>query len=226
MSCFRLCVRDMVCSSEFLLTQALLSPTSSPIQCRSISALFGLFDWFSDTMACSDFPTPFIAAFDLTIFSARCGPPSCSAGGWDLPVSIPQASTHAEGLRPRRLPTTLAISTCGLLPSASLNSVGCAGLRISWLHTSPASSPVNASSHTLRLASHDGQNDWPGLFCATLPFATSCWFSGASNLRARESVETCARLRKRGQIQFNGYFDASGVCGRISAKKHRAATQD
>jgi hypothetical protein len=31
MSCFRLCVRDMVCSSEFLLTQALLSP----LQCRS-----------------------------------------------------------------------------------------------------------------------------------------------------------------------------------------------
>jgi hypothetical protein len=42
-----------------------------------------------------------------------------------------------------------------LLPSASHNSVGSTGLSISWLHTSPASSPVNASAHTLRLASHD-----------------------------------------------------------------------
>ena len=48
MSCFRLCVRDMVCSSEFLLTQALLSPISSPIQFRSTSALSGSFDWFCD----------------------------------------------------------------------------------------------------------------------------------------------------------------------------------
>lgn len=75
MSCFRLCIRDMVCSSELLLTQALLSPASSPIQCRSISALSGLFDRLCDTMACSDFPTPFIA-LDLTIFSAHHRPPS------------------------------------------------------------------------------------------------------------------------------------------------------
>jgi hypothetical protein len=42
-----------------------------------------------------------------------------------------------------------------LLPSASHNSVGSTGPSISWLHTSPASSPVNASAHTLRLATHD-----------------------------------------------------------------------
>ena len=160
MSCFRLCVRDMVCSSEFLLTQALLSPTSSPLQCRSISAWSGLFDWFCDTMACSDFPAPFIAAFDLSIFSARCGFPSLSAGGWDLPVPIPEASTHAEALRPRRSPATLAISSCGLLPSASLNSVGSTGFRISWLHTSPASSlsTLRRTPYGLRRMTR-GQND-------------------------------------------------------------------
>ena len=48
MSYVRLCVRDVVCSSEFLLTQALLSPISSPIQFRSTSALSGSFDWFCD----------------------------------------------------------------------------------------------------------------------------------------------------------------------------------
>jgi hypothetical protein len=83
----------------------------------------------------------FIAAFDLPIFAARCRPPSCSAGGWDLPVPIPEASTHAEGLRPRRYPATLATSSCGLLPSASPNSVGSTGLSISWLHTSPSVFP-------------------------------------------------------------------------------------
>jgi hypothetical protein len=155
MSCFRLCVRDMVCSSEFLLTQALLSPISSPVQCRTIPARSGLFDWFYDTMACSDFPTPCIAASDLEIFSARCGFPSLSAERWDLPVPILEASTHAEGLRPRRFPTSLALSICGLLPSASLNGVGLTDLRISWLNTSPASSPVNASLQSSRPAPHD-----------------------------------------------------------------------
>ena len=133
MSCFRLCVRDMLCSSEFLLTQALLSAVSFPLPHRSTSEISGSFDCFCDTMACSDFPTPSIAGSDLAIFSARCGSPSLSAECWDLPVPFHEVSSHAEGLRPRRFPTSLALSICGLLPSASLNGVGITGSRISWL---------------------------------------------------------------------------------------------
>jgi hypothetical protein len=56
-------------------------------------------------------------------------------------VPIREVSSHAEGLRPRRFPTSLAFSICGLLPSTSFNGVGVTGSRISWLNTSPASSP-------------------------------------------------------------------------------------
>ena len=175
----------MLCSSEFLLTQALLSAVSFQLPHRSTSEISGSFDRFCDTMACSDFPTPSIAGSDLAIFSARCGSPSLSAECWDLPVPFHEVSSHAEGLRPRRFPTSLALSICGLLPSASLNGVGITGLRISWLNTSPASSPVNASLQSSRSASHDsGQNDWLGLFCVTLSFATSCSLSGASKRHA------------------------------------------
>src|SRR5271169_2567166 len=47
-SCFRLCVRDMLCSSEFLLTQALLSAVSFPLPHRSTSEISGSFDCFCD----------------------------------------------------------------------------------------------------------------------------------------------------------------------------------
>ena len=187
------CVRDMVCSSEFLLTQALLSPISSPGQCRSIPARSGSFDWFCDTMACSDLPTPFIAAFDLTIFSARCRPPSCSAGGWDLPVPIPEASTHPEGLRPRRSPAALAISSCGLLPSASLTASAARDcvFRGSIPRLRLPQSTLRRTPYGLRRMTR-GQNDWLGLFCATLSFATSCSFSGASE---RRTIHTYSSAR-------------------------------
>ena len=41
MSCFRLCVRDMLCSSEFLLTQALLSAECWDIPTYSSAGSFG-----------------------------------------------------------------------------------------------------------------------------------------------------------------------------------------
>ncbi len=135
----------MLCSSEFLLTQALLSTASFPLLHRSTPEISGSLDYSSDTTACSDFPTPSIADSDLAILSARCGSPSPSAECWDLSVPIHLASSHAEGLRPRRFPTSLALSIRGLLPSASPNGVGRTDLHISWLSTSPASSPVNAS---------------------------------------------------------------------------------
>jgi hypothetical protein len=106
------------------LTQALLSAVSFPLPHRSTSEISGSFDCFCDTMGCSDFPTPSIAGSDLAIFSARRGSPSFSAECWDLPVPFHEVSSHAEGLRPRRFPTSLALSICGLLPSASLNGVG------------------------------------------------------------------------------------------------------
>ena len=171
----------MLCSSEFLLTQALLSAVSFPLPHRSTSEISGSFDCFCDTMACSDFPTPSIAGSDLAIFSARCGSPSLSAECWDLPVPFHEVSSHAEGLRPRLFPTSLALSICGLLPPPRLTA---SALRVRVFRGSIPRLRLPLS--TLRCSPRGlhrmtrGQNDWLGLFCTTLSFATSCSLSGAS----------------------------------------------
>jgi hypothetical protein len=107
------------------------------------------------TVTDSDSPASSIDVFGLAAFTSRCVSPSRRAGFRGLPVPIHEASPHAEGLRPRRLPSGLTMSPSGLLPSASLNSVGSRVLCISWLNTSPMVSPVNASKRPSRTVPHD-----------------------------------------------------------------------
>lgn len=148
---FRLRVRDVLRWFGFLLAKALPSTVSS----GSASVGCPSFDGFPGSTTFSDFPQPFIAALRLGAFSARTGFPFFSGELRDLPVPAHETSTRAEGLRPRRSRGSLAMSRSAVLPSASLNSVGDPVVFISWLNTSPASSPVNASGTSLRMPSHD-----------------------------------------------------------------------
>lgn len=75
--------------------------------------------------------------------------------GRDLPVLAQEGSVRAEGLRPRRDGLQLAITLPPMWPSASLNSVGSLGSKISRLDTSPARAPVNASPAASRPPVHD-----------------------------------------------------------------------
>ena len=64
----------------------------------------------------------------------------------DLPVLAQEDSARARGLRPREVTHRLARAAAGVLPSASVNSVGTSNSLISRLNTLPARSPVNASA--------------------------------------------------------------------------------
>ena len=84
---------------------------------------------------------------------------------------------RAEGLRPRRLSGALTLALAGVLPSASLNSVGSLDCWISRLNGSPASAPVNASRPPSGASTLIwGQSGWLFLLCLTLSFRTFLWF--------------------------------------------------
>ena len=74
----------------------------------------------------------------------------------DLPVPVKGVSVRAQGLRPRRAPTFLAISARRMLPSVSATtSAPWSG--VSRLNTRPIRTSVNASPQPLRTATHDSR---------------------------------------------------------------------
>ena len=127
----------------FLLVVSLFSPffVSGPTHW----GLWILFAGFFDTTDSSDSPYPFIPTVWLIAFAGRSLRLSSRGEAWGLPVPALEASIRAEGLRPRGSADELALAFTDILPSASHNSVGDPGFRISRLDTSPASAPVNAS---------------------------------------------------------------------------------
>src|ERR1700751_1603996 len=72
---------------------------------------------------------------------------------WDLPVPAQGASTHARFFDPAG-PPSLAISCLAVLPSAFETASAPRDIRISWLNGWPAPSPTDASSTSLRTATH------------------------------------------------------------------------
>ena len=79
---------------------------------------------------------------------------------WDLPVPVRGVSTHARGLRLRRVRARLALAPRAVWPSATWYGVGTPDAMISQLDTRPACAPVNASLAALRLATHDSGSGW------------------------------------------------------------------
>lgn len=115
-----------------------------------------LFVGFVGTTNLSDFPESFIIGvrpYDLpdtaVLAHLRARRP------WDLPVLAHGVSAHVEGLRPRGIRRRLALTSSPVLPSAPLNCVGIPICLVSWLNTSPAHAPVNASAAPSRASPHD-----------------------------------------------------------------------
>jgi len=86
----------------FLLAGPLPSADSADASAAS------LFVGLISTMGPSDFPRALMSALPPVEFSDRCGRLP-SADSWDLPVLVFEVSTHAPGLRLRRVPPGLAI---------------------------------------------------------------------------------------------------------------------
>ncbi len=66
-----------------------------------------------------------------------------------------------QGLRPRRVHVALAVSHPMMLPSVNSTTSAPGNLiYISWLNGWPVNTPVNASPHTSRYATHDSGTLW------------------------------------------------------------------
>lgn len=82
---------------------------------------------------------------------------------WPIPRSPGSRarSVHAcQGLRPRRVQSTLALSHRFILPSAHKTNVGTREASISRFNGWPTCSPVNASRTASRLPAHDSGSMW------------------------------------------------------------------
>ena len=99
--CSGFCVRSRLDCLVFLLAGPLPSADSAD---DSASPLFA---GLNGTMGPSDFPRAFMSALPPVEFSDRCGRLP-SADSWDLPVLVFEVSTHAPGLRLRRVQPGLA----------------------------------------------------------------------------------------------------------------------
>ena len=72
----------------------------------------------------------------------------------DLPVPAQRASTHAQGLRPRRVGWALAITRPSMLPSVKTNTSAPGTFKLSRLYGWPMRSPADASSSPSRMPTH------------------------------------------------------------------------
>jgi len=107
-------------------------------------------------------PTPCTRASRSCPVGSPCGPGDRSSGQRQgLPGSAHSVSTHARGLRPRRVRLRLARTASTVLPSACSERVGTRKKApISGLNTLPACSPVNASPTPLPMPAHDSGPVW------------------------------------------------------------------
>ncbi|VCY92565.1 hypothetical protein BANRA_05150 [Klebsiella pneumoniae] len=146
----RLCVRRMCGCSAFPLAPLLRSTDSAP---------FGLFACFAATMSESDFSSPYITGYDSS--SSRCGPSPTLADGQRRSPGSRVEIVLTCGLRPRRVHVALAVSHPMMLPSVNSTTSAPGNLiYISWLNGWPVNTPVNASPHTSRYATHDSGTLW------------------------------------------------------------------
>ena len=143
------CVQTLVCSNKFPLVSPLPSTTSASPGAPKLLFGVSLVIWGCPTSHNRSLACP------LRVLRTDLGDP-CRGQIWDLPVPVKGVSIHAQGLRPRRVRTYLAIAIYPMLPSALSHNVSTPKLnRISRLNTWPACTPVNASAVTLLSPPHD-----------------------------------------------------------------------
>lgn len=110
-----------LCPERVLLDPVPLGQTPSlhPLRGRRSGVVRGLPRYYGPVRL----PTSVHHRIVTLVFPMRPAPPTCGQP-WDLPVSVQEASTHAEGLRPRGAQGKLAMALPLVLPSLSLNKVG------------------------------------------------------------------------------------------------------
>lgn len=79
----------------------------------------------------------------------------------EIPGSRVEIVLTCQGLRPRQVHVALAVSHPMMLPSVNSTTSAPGNLiYISWLNGWPVNTPVNASPHTSRYATHDSGTLW------------------------------------------------------------------
>ena len=118
---------------------------------------------------------------------------------------------RARGLRPRRGGTTLAMTTCSVLPSVPYDAVGPPNsIFLSRLNTQPTRCPVNASPLPSRTATHDSGPTW---------FATP-WLGGTCTretyrfVPAHREVKILTRLPDGRNVATRQAVHGSAPCAR------------
>ena len=129
----------------------------------------------------------------------------------DLPAPVYVSSVRARGLRPRRGGTTLAMTTCSVLPSVPYDAVGPPNsIFLSRLNTQPTRCPVNASPLPSRTATHDSGPTW---------FATP-WLGGTCTretyrfVPAHREVKILMRLPDGRNVAARQAVHGSAPCAR------------
>ena len=129
----------------------------------------------------------------------------------DLPAPVYVSSVRARGLRPRRGGTTLAMTTCSVLPSVPYDAVGPPNsIFLSRLNTQPTRCPVNASPLPSRTATHDSGPTW---------FATP-WLGGTCTretyrfVPAHREVKILMRLPDGRNVATRQAVHGSAPCAR------------
>jgi hypothetical protein len=151
----RLCVR----ATEVLSVFPLVGPLSSTASADGMGP--SLFGGFYGTMGPSDFPSACMSGVRLLTFPDRPSEPS--PGGTDGISRFPRK----EFPRIHRVFDSAGsehdslVSSCPVLPSASVNCVGTPEQMISELNGWSACPPVNASPEALRPTAHDSGPVWP-----------------------------------------------------------------
>ncbi len=132
----------------------------APLLRSTGSAPCGLFASFAATMSESDFSSPYITGFGSS--PSRCGPsPALADGQREISGSRVEIVLTCQGLRPRRVHVALAVTHPMVLPSVNSTTSAPGNLiYISWLNGWPVNTPVNASPHTSRYATHDSGTLW------------------------------------------------------------------
>ena len=203
----RRCVRLLVYSATFPLASSLPSTCSAGPMGRP------LFEGFLGTMKRSDSLHPSITVVPLGYTVLGSGARS-SGQMQGLPGSAHRVSTHARGLRPRRVRLRLARTASTVWPSACSERVGTREKRrfrgsISCLHV-PLSTLRRHRYRCLRMTR--GQCGWLDLHCLGLaPFNILPAFPG-TDLNAGPEPAAWKRERKRTleAVRCSALFGAAG----------------
>ncbi len=129
-------------------------PLSDPLSSTdSAAGVPGLFVRFAGTMGSSDFPRACMPAVPPAAFSGRSSVPWHVGNPWDLPVLALEVFTHAQVLRLRRVVQPLANNATTHVAFPTTSQGRHAKGMISELHSWPACTPCQCSTHDVTIVS-------------------------------------------------------------------------